>query len=73
MRKILAVGTRVATVGTFYMGEVVSSELTERGAYKHTIRWTESVPLAKVYKGEETVCVVTPRTRMPLFVVCAQD
>jgi hypothetical protein len=68
----LATGTKVATIGTFYRAEVVTSEITERGNRKSVIRWTESIPAAGVRKGEEQVWVQVPG-RTPRFIVTADN
>ncbi|MEU2487065.1 hypothetical protein ABZ593_20960 [Streptomyces sp. NPDC012617] len=68
----LAVGTKIATIGTFYPAEIVSSEITDRGHRKSVIRWTESNPLARITKGDEQVWVqVAGRT--PRFIVTADN
>lgn len=59
----LAPGTNIATVGTFYPAEVVSSEVITHGitgksvVRKSVIRWTKSIPAAGVYEGDEQVWV----------------
>ncbi|MFE6021614.1 hypothetical protein ACFQ6O_34440 [Streptomyces sp. NPDC056441] len=70
--KPLAPGTEVATIGTFYRAEVVSSEITERGSRKAVLRWTEDIPAADVRKGEEFIWVQVPG-RTPHFIVTANN
>lgn len=58
-------GTIVATVGTFYEGEVIKSEVRETRigwVRTTTIRWTQSVPLAQVFQGQEMTYSETART-----------
>ncbi|GGZ23455.1 hypothetical protein GCM10010387_15790 [Streptomyces inusitatus] len=68
----LAVGTEVATIGTFHLAEVVSSEITERGNRKTILRWTESIPAASVIKNAETVWAQVPG-RTPQSIVTTRN
>jgi hypothetical protein len=70
--KPLATGTKVASIGTFYPAEVVTSEITERGHRKTVLRWTENNQLAGIRKGEEFVWVAI-LGRTPRFIVCADQ
>lgn len=68
----LRAGTKLATIGTFYPAEVVSSEVTPRGHRKSVVRWTDSNPAAGIRAGETEVWVqVVGRT--PRFVITAQN
>ncbi|MFF4147161.1 hypothetical protein ACFY0A_38935 [Streptomyces sp. NPDC001698] len=73
----LAPGTKLATIGTFYPAEVVTSEVgtaptTKAPMRKTVIRWTESIPAAGVHKGETEVWVqIAGRT--PRFIVTADN
>ncbi|WP_086859780.1 hypothetical protein [Streptomyces milbemycinicus] len=70
--KPLAPGTEVATIGTFYMAEVVTSEITERGHRRTVLRWTEDHPWHGIRKGDECTWVhIAGRT--PRFIVTARN
>ncbi|MFF0092710.1 hypothetical protein ACFYSF_22495 [Streptomyces canus] len=74
----LAPGTKLATVGTFYPAEIVTSEVQPARFHKgrmvrtSVIRWTEDNPLADIREGDEEVWAhiegCTPR-----FVVTADN
>ncbi|MFF5968239.1 hypothetical protein ACFY64_31850 [Streptomyces collinus] len=74
----LAPGTKIATVGTFYPAEVVTSEVQPakfvpgRQVRKSVIRWTESNPLAGIRAGDEEVWAHI-EGRFPRFVVTADN
>jgi hypothetical protein len=70
--KPLAAGTKVASIGTFYPAEVVTSEITEHGRRRTILRWTEDNPLAGIRKGEEFIWLTVPG-RTPRFIVCADQ
>ncbi|MFD0035555.1 hypothetical protein ACFVJK_46780 [Streptomyces sp. NPDC127172] len=70
--KPLAAGIKVASIGTFYPAEVVTSEITDRGHRKTILRWTEDNPPAGIRKGDEFVWV-TIAGRTPRFIVCADQ
>ncbi|MFE7965376.1 hypothetical protein ACFU0X_20470 [Streptomyces cellulosae] len=74
--KPLAAGTRVFTIGTFYEAEVVTSQLVRSARLgwivRTTVRWTKSIPAARVFEGDETTYTIMPG-RTPRFIVGADQ
>ena len=69
--KPLAVGTKIATIGTFYDAEIVTSEVNERGVRISTIRWADNTPGINAATRISTWAQVPGRT--PRFVVLADQ
>lgn len=67
----LAQGTKVATIGTFYGAEVVSSEVNERGCRVTVVRWADDTPGIVEATRLHTWVQVPGRT--PRFIVCADQ
>lgn len=67
----LAVGTKVATIGTFYRAEVLTSEINERGCRVTTLRWADDTPGINAATRETTWVQVPGRT--PRFIVLADQ
>ncbi|MGC4947730.1 hypothetical protein ACLQ2N_16235 [Streptomyces sp. DT224] len=66
----LPTGTRLASIGTRYKAEVVSSRITENGARVSVIRWTDSHDLDRITAGDTEVWIHTEGST-PRFAVTA--